>query len=145
MDSFFFQDKLEQSFNRVSWWCDYFEEHENLINERLVLLLSHVINMDHIWMCRLKHLKPDSEPYDVHQIYHLKQLNHASKMEWMDFWINSTCFNDHHEKETQVSLHFLKDVTFNLFLHHAKHIGQISLICKEIGLIVDEPKFHLIE
>lgn len=145
MDSFFFQDKLEQSFNRVTWWCNFIEENEDKLNLKIIQILSHVINMDHIWIYRLKHLQPDSGSYDVHQAYHLKQLNEASKREWLDFWFNNLVDSSLPEAENQTSSNFSLNISFNLLMHHAKHLGQITMLCKELGLVVDEPSLQVIE
>jgi uncharacterized damage-inducible protein DinB len=101
--------------------------------------LCHMLNMHHIWNCRLNFMQPESNEWDVFPLHYLEKLNVQNFRETRDFLEKQEL--NHSSESTLSQTSTPADVLFQLLQHTAYHRGQIIYVLKSARL--KYPQFRL--
>lgn len=112
-----------------------FEDDTMVVPIECMKLASHIVNMHHIFLCRLSGKAAESAPWDVFTIHELIILNRANYREtkvYLDA-MNETI--DFHSYSDDL-FNFRLDTMDHVILHSAYHRGQIVQMLKMNNLRV---------
>lgn len=140
----FFEDKFEYDFRCNQQWIQVLEENEDHLNNFLKRSISHILNVHHIWICRLIGVKPDSEEYDILPISHWEQFAQQNYLQTIEFIkdLDEGDTTDYHTEEGKPVSKDVVDVLYHILNHSAHHRGQISKELRDQG--IEPPSFNFI-
>ncbi len=140
----FLLDKFEYEYNAVKLWIEIIEEQEDEVSEFVKSSISHIINTQHIWNCRLLGKRPESALWDQLPIRFLHQLNQQNYREIVDYMENFELGEkvNYHSSEGIRFDHSDLDILFHVLNHSVYHRAQIVMDLKQNGL--KHPSFNFI-
>lgn len=94
----FFAEQLEKDVVINERWVQLLEDHEDDLTAEIRLLVSQLINAQHIWNCRLQGAIPESDLNDLMPVHHWKQLIRAN-------YHDTKRFLDDHSAEEKIRYH----------------------------------------
>ena len=128
--------KFEIEYNTVQALIRCIEAQEDVVSEYAIKRICHLINVHHIWNCRLHQRSAESNEWDVFPVHYLEKLNTQNFQETYDFL-------EKQELDSGVILpsqqfgaieRTAADILFRLLQHSAYHRGQIVQNMKSNGL-----------
>jgi uncharacterized damage-inducible protein DinB len=140
----FFLDKFEYDHFAMSNWIKCIEEQEEQISEFTRSSISHIINVHHIWNCRLNEAIPESNTWDILPIDYLGKLTYAN-------YIDTVNYLENHELNEKINYHSSEgvkiskldtDILYHILNHSNYHRAQIVMDLKQKGL--KHPNFNFI-
>jgi uncharacterized damage-inducible protein DinB len=128
--------KFEIEYNTLQALIRCIEAQEDLVPEYAIKGVCHIINVHHIWNCRLQHIRPESNEWDIFPLQYLEKLNTQNFQETFDCLekkeLDSIIEQQSEQPETvEISA---VDILFHLLQHSSYHRGQIVLNLKSNGL-----------
>ncbi|MBS1517825.1 MAG: DinB family protein [Bacteroidetes bacterium] len=104
-------------------------------SEKILSLMSHVINARIIWLCRIKNIKSDTEVWKVYSKDELYDKHKRSAAEMLDFIkvLKEVDLENELKYENSKGEKFssrLYEILFHLTHHSAYHRGQIVQLLK---------------
>lgn len=140
----FFLDKFEYDHYAIKNWIEIIEQQEDEVSPFVIRSISHIINVHHIWNCRLFNKESESELWDVLPISYLERLNRLNYLETVDF-LEKFELNEkikyHSSEGVQLTKH-ITDVLYHMLNHANYHRAQIVMDLKQNNL--KHPSFNFI-
>jgi uncharacterized damage-inducible protein DinB len=97
-------------------------------------LASHVLNVEKIWICRMREMEPDPDRFKVHAIADLARLNDSNHQALrsligtdLEKVLDYRLFDG-----TPVSS-MMEDLILHVFSHGFHHVGQMAAIAAKAG------------
>ena len=124
----FFKEILVYNFEMNNKLITLFENHSSEISEKTQLLLSHLVNAQHIWNNRI--LKQDSahKVWEILSLEILKKINsenlETSELILQDFQLETII--DYKNTSGESFKRMLKDIIFHYCNHSNYHRAQIA-------------------
>ncbi len=140
----FFLDKFEYDLFALRNCIRLIEEQEEQISEYIKSSVSHIINVHHIWINRLKGKTPESNSWDILPVEYLSKLADSNFMETVNYLEN-------HELNKKINYHSSEgvklnkldiDILYHILNHSNYHRAQIVMDLKQKGL--RHPNFNFI-
>ena len=127
-----FLAKFDFDYSANIKWIKIFEENVDILPPHALKLMSHIINVHHIWINRLQNKFPESDNWDVFDVEYLRQLHFENLRETNDFIEKATDLNEttHLELNGNMNEYTVSDVLYHILNHSNYHRAQISLLCK---------------
>lgn len=133
MHSDWLEDKFRFDFEANAAWTDFLS---NVIDDpkpEIVRIISHILNVHHLWIRRIKDMPVESGGWDTFEPRHFSRLNYQNFQETIDLlsengedriitYINSD--NENMEKS-------MYDILYHILQHNAHHRGQVALLCSK--------------
>ena len=138
----FFEDKFEYDFRSNEQWIESIAANDE-IPAYVAKMMSHILNVHHIWLSRLSGEKPESFTWDELPSMHWQQLNHDNFRRTIEFL-------EQHDSKGKIHYHseegveFEKstvDVLYHILNHGTHHRAQISLALRQVNLPVPSLNF----
>ena len=144
MTTDFFLDKFEYDFQSNKRWCKLLEENEEKLNEYILKSFSHLINVHHIWVSRLRGESPESFIDDKLPVDYWLKLCHENLLKTTDY-LNNLDSNEkvsyHDEQGVMVSKDSI-DILYHILNHSNYHRAQVSRELRLLG--ITPPSFNFI-
>jgi len=140
----FFQDKFEYDYNANIQWLECVVSQEYSLSDFTKKSMSHIINVHHIWNCRLRGIKPESETWDILPIDYFQQFTRQNYQETVDY-LEKIELGEKIKYHSSEGVKFSKkdiDILYHILNHSNYHRAQIALDLKNIGL--KAPSFNFI-
>lgn len=140
----FFQDKFEYDYNANIQWLECITNQEDSLSDFIKKSMSHLINVHHIWNCRLQGVKPESETWDLLPIDYFKQFIHQNYIETVDY-LEKIELGEKIKYHSSEGANFSKkdiDILYHILNHSNYHRAQIAMDLRNNGLKV--PSFNFI-
>lgn len=111
-------------------------ENQEIISNRSVPLLSHVINAHHIWNARILGLKPECGVNDVHTLSKILELNEANLQSTLRILesINLTEPVQYRTFRGDGFENTVQDILFHIANHTTHHRGQVISDLRQSGI-----------
>ena len=128
--------KFEIEHNSIQTLIRSIEEQEAVVPELSIKGICHIINVHHIWNCRLRNHLPESNEWDVFSLHYLEKLNTQNFQETYDYLEKQDIVSTLTYQSEQFGAieRTVADLLFHLLQHSAYHRGQIVLNMKSNGL-----------
>lgn len=140
----FFLDKFEYDFHATNNWIESIVSQEDLVSPFVCKSISHIINVHHVWNCRLMNKTSESELWDIlpmHYLFRLHQQNYLETLDFLEKFELNEKINYHSSEGVQLTKHII-DVLYHLLNHSNYHRAQIVLELKQNNL--KHPSFNFI-
>src|ERR1044072_3345764 len=111
-------------------------EHTNILSEKSISLICHVLNAHHIWNYRIENTMPFYFPWDVRCITKLKQDDRANYFDSL-LIVDKCDLNKAIKYKTtkgNVFVNSVQDILFHIINHSTYHRGQIATEFRRIGI-----------
>ena len=111
-------------------------ESNEVEDENSIVLMSHVLNAQHIWNARIRNRKPEFSTWDTHTYLEMKRLNelgYENSVEIMASLNPTTPINYQNQKGHNFTK-TVQDVMLHIANHSTYHRGQVAMRLKELGL-----------
>lgn len=128
--------KFEIEYTTVQALIRCIEDQEDLVTEYAIKGICHIINVHHIWNCRLLHTSAESNEWDVFPLHYLEKLNTQNFQETCDYLEKQELDSTVKQQSEQFGAieKTAADLLFHLLQHSAYHRGQVVLNLKSNGL-----------
>lgn len=140
----FFIDKYEYDLQTNKRWINKVLEQEDKVNDFVIRSLSHVLNVHHIWNCRLLGKLPESELWDNLPLEYATKFaveNRNVTIAYLENWDHEAKVDFHDSEGTLLSKDTI-DILYHILNHSNYHRGQIA---RELRIIdLDVPSFNFI-
>lgn len=110
---------------------------QNVVNEKILTLFSHLLSAQFIWLHRIQDLPP--APYELWKKYDLDKLElmvEEGAAAWLDFISKSNSFDrllKYHNYTGDYFENNVEDIMIHQVNHATYHRGQIALLLRENG------------
>lgn len=132
----FYLDKFQYTFDKNQEMIAYLAENENELNEKIHVLISHILNAHEIWMTRILKI---STQYGVWQ---LQEYSNMAEIDQQNFKLTQQILT---EKELDEKVEYktstgefysnvLYELLFHVVNHSSYHRAQINSELKNLGL-----------
>ena len=139
----FFLDKFEYDLQTNRVWINKVLSQEDSINEFIIKSLSHILNVHHIWNCRLIGSDPESELWDKLPLDYAEKFaieNRNVTLNYLETWDAETKIEYHDSEGTKMSKDTI-DVLYHILNHSNYHRAQIARELRVLGLKVPNYNF----
>ena len=128
--------KFEIEYNTVQALIRCVEAQEELVTDYAIKGICHIINVHHIWNCRLRLSSAESNEWDVFPLHYLEKLNTQNFQETCDYLEKQELDSTVKQQSEQFGAieKTAADLLFHLLQHSAYHRGQVVLNLKSNGL-----------
>lgn len=140
----FFLDKFEFDLQSNRTWIDKVLSQEDQINDFIIKSLSHILNVHHIWNCRLTGSVQESGLWDILPLDYAEKFaveNRNVTVSYLESWDAATKI-EYHDSEGVVMSKDTVDVLYHILNHSNYHRAQIARELRVLGLKV--PNFNFI-
>lgn len=140
----FFLEKFEYDFYASKNLIEHIEQQESFVSSFVFKSFSHIINVHHIWLSRLKGSKAESHFWDELPLFYFQKLLEANYTETIDFIERIELENkiNYHSSEGVEFTKSMNDVLYHVLNHSNYHRAQIIMDLKNNNLAV--PSFNFI-
>jgi uncharacterized damage-inducible protein DinB len=140
----FFLEKFEYDFYASKNLIEHIEQQESFVSSFVFKSFSHIINVHHIWLSRLKGSKAESHFWDELPLFYFQKLLEANNTETIDFIERIELENkiNYHSSEGIEFTKSINDVLYHILNHSKYHRAQIIMDLKNNNLSV--PSFNFI-
>lgn len=140
----FFLEKFEYDFYASKNLIEHIEQQESFVSSFVFKSFSHIINVHHIWLSRLKGSKAESHFWDELPFFYFQKLLEANHTETIDFIERIELENkiNYHSSEGVEFTKSINDVLYHVLNHSNYHRAQIIMDLKNNNLTV--PSFNFI-
>ncbi|MCH2230332.1 MAG: hypothetical protein MK105_08305 [Crocinitomicaceae bacterium] len=140
----FFQDKFEYDFRSNKNWCRTILSQEQDIPEYVVKMMSHIVNVHHIWIYRVLGLPPESFSWDKLPIDYWEKLHQENYLKTIDYLEKNETYEkvNYHSEEGVIFTKETIDILYHILNHSNYHRGQIAKSLRDHGL--EPPVFNFI-
>lgn len=140
----FFLEKFEYDFYASKNLIEHIEQQESFVSSFVFKSFSHIINVHHIWLSRLKGSKAESNFWDELPLFYFQKLLEANYTETIDFIERIELENkiNYHSSEGVEFTKSMNDVLYHILNHSNYHRAQIIMDLKNNNLAV--PSFNFI-
>ena len=123
----FFVEKFELDYHSNELIIRSIEEQEDHMPTEVTAVFSHIINMHHIWLARLKNGKAESDAWDKLPITYLSDLNRHNYLETLQYIqeLENHTLKDKFPSDSSDFTLNSADVLFHILQHSAYHRGQV--------------------
>ena len=125
---------LEYNESSLSTLLRFIEEN-NVSNEKINELLSHIINVQYIWLAVMKGESIKTKPWATNSMKELKE-NNSNLLEELLGILESVSLKKNIDFELQKGdeqRNSLEDIFLHVVQHGVHHKGQINLILRQLG------------
>ena len=140
----FFVDKYEYDLQTNKRWINKVLQQEEGVNEFIIKSLSHILNVHHIWNCRLLETVPESGLWDKLPLDYATKFaveNRNVTISYLETWDHEAKVDFHDSEGTLLSKDTV-DILYHILNHSNYHRAQIARELKTLGLEV--PSFNFI-
>lgn len=140
----FFLDKFEYDLQCNRAWIYKVKDQEDKINDFIIKSLSHVLNVHHIWNCRLIDRTPESDLWDKLPLDYAEKFaveNRNITLDYLESW-DAEAKIEYHDSEGVKMEKDTIDVLYHILNHSNYHRAQIARELRILGL--DVPNFNFI-
>jgi len=140
----FFLDKFEYDFECNKRWGNILHEHYDDLNDYIKRSYSHILNVHHIWISRLKNQEPESFSFDILPTNSWEKLANQNYLQTIDF-LEGKDIKDHLKYSDEEGVRLEKnvvDVLYHILNHSVHHRAQISRELRLKG--IEPPSFNFI-
>lgn len=132
----FYLDKFQYTFDKNQEMIAYLCENETLLNEKIHVLISHILNAHEIWMTRI--LKVPTQ----FGVWQLQEYSNMAKIDKENFdltkqILESKDLNEKVDYKTSTGEFYsnvLHELLFHVVNHSSYHRAQINSELKSLGL-----------
>lgn len=128
----FFLDKFEYDFFATKNWIQCIVDQEEHVSPYVTRSISHIINVHHIWNCRLLKKESESDLWDILPLSYLDRLHQSNFQETIDF-LEKYELSEKIKYHSSEGIHIEKpvtDVLYHMLNHSNYHRAQIVLDLK---------------
>lgn len=132
----FFKDAFEYTYYFNQQLIQLFEKNNQLIPEKSIQLLNHLINAQEIWNERILERKPAVSVWEIRLFENLKNYNETNYTNSLSI-LNSTELSRKIEYKNSAGTVFtnsVQDIIFHIINHATYHRAQIATNLKENGI-----------
>jgi len=140
----FFVDKYEYDLQTNKRWINKVLQQEEGVNEFVIKSLSHILNVHHIWNCRLLGTVPESGLWDKLPVDYATKFaveNRNVTISYLETWDHEAKVDFHDSEGTLLSKDTI-DILYHILNHSNYHRAQIARELRTLGLEV--PSFNFI-
>lgn len=140
----FFKDKFEYDFLSNKKWCEAILKQEEDLPEYVIKMMSHIVNVHHIWIHRILELPSESFSWDKLPLDYWIQLHQENYLKTIDYLEKNEIqqkVNYHSEEGVELSKESI-DILYHILNHSNYHRGQIAKSLRDAGL--DVPVYNFI-
>ena len=140
----FFVDKYEYDLQTNKRWISKVLQQEEGVNEFIIKSLSHILNVHHIWNCRLLGAVPESGLWDKLPLDYATKFaveNRNVTISYLETWDHEAKVDFHDSEGTLLSKDTV-DILYHILNHSNYHRAQIARELRTLGL--DVPSFNFI-
>jgi len=105
-------------------------------DEQALVLMSHIINAQHIWNARILGEKPNVSVWQKHSFHELNVLNEEGFTKSIEIMgkLNPTTAINYKNTKGHDFVKSVQDVLLHITNHSTYHRGQVAMRLKELGL-----------
>lgn len=139
----FFREKFEFDLHANLRWCDLLSAHEDTLPTYVVKSMSHIINVHHIWNCRLMQQPAESSDWDLLPFAYWPHLLRDNFRKTTDYLDHQSAFEkiNYHDSEGVPMEKEAMDILYHVLNHSNYHRAQIAKCCKDANLPVANTNF----
>lgn len=140
----FFVDKYEYDLQTNKRWINKVIQQEESVNDFIIKSLSHILNVHHIWNCRLLGTTPESGLWDKLPLDYATKFaveNRNVTISYLETWDHEAKVDFHDSEGTLLSKDTI-DILYHILNHSNYHRAQIARELRTLGLEV--PSFNFI-
>lgn len=132
----FYKELFEYSHTMNQKLIEIFMTHSGKTTEYSLKLISHLVNAQHIWNCRMQSEVPKHRVWAVNQLDLVRSIDtdnfktSCRIVDELSFETTITYVNSHGNKYTNP----IKDILFHIVNHGTYHRGQIAADFKMAGI-----------
>lgn len=132
----FYKDKFKYNLDKNQMMISYLFENQNDLNEKIHVLISHILNAHEIWNTRILKVPTQFAVWQLQDWIAMKEVdqnNHSVSdaildSKALDEIVNYTTSTGEKYSNT------IQDLLFHLINHSNYHRGQINMELKNLGL-----------
>lgn len=140
----FFLDKFEYDLQTNLTWINKVIDQEDSVNDFIIKSLSHILNVHHIWNCRLTGATAESDLWDKLPLDYAAKFaveNRNVTLDYLESWDAETKIEYHDSEGAKLEKDTI-DVLYHILNHSNYHRAQIARELRVLGL--DVPNFNFI-
>ncbi len=133
---FFFKDTFEYNYHCNNQLIDLFENQKQLLPEKSILLLNHLMNAQEIWNNRILETKSAVGVWEIRPLDHLKkinEINHNLSLHILETIPLDRTIEYTNSKGIAFS-NSVQDILFHVMNHSTYHRAQIASDLKANGI-----------
>ena len=140
----FFQDKFEYDFRSNKKWSEVLISQEDELPDYVHKMMSHIVNVHHIWIQRILDLPSESFSWDKLPIDYWIKLHQDNYSKTIDYLEKNEAYEkvNYHSEEGVVLTKDAIDILYHILNHSNYHRGQIAKSLRDNGL--EPPVFNFI-
>ena len=132
----FYVDKFQYTFDKNQEMIAYLNKHESELNEKIHILISHILNAHEIWMTRI--LKIPTK----YGVWQLQEYETMAKIDAQNFELTKRILSekdlneniDYKTSTDEFYSNILHELLFHVVNHSSYHRAQINSELKNLGL-----------
>lgn len=132
----FFKDAFEYNYHFNQELIELFESNKQIIPEKSIQLLNHLINAQQIWNERILEQQPSVGVWEIRSLENLKNVNENNYNKSLSI-LNNTQLNQKIVYKNSKGIEFsntVQDIIFHVINHSTYHRAQIASDLKANGI-----------
>ncbi|MES2863388.1 MAG: DinB family protein [Bacteroidota bacterium] len=132
----FYKDKFQYTFDKNQEMIAYLIENESLLNEKIQVLISHILNAHEIWMKRILKTPTKYGVWQLHDYADMAEID-AQNFELTKHILAEKDLNEKVDYKTSTGESYtnvLNELLFHVVNHSSYHRAQINTELKNLGL-----------
>ena len=123
----FFVEKFELDYHSNELIIRSIEDQEDHLPAEVTAVFSHIINMHHIWLSRLKNVSAESEAWDRLPVAYMSDLNRHNYLETLQYIqeLETHVLKEKFPSDSSDYPCYPADILFHILQHNAYHRGQV--------------------
>ena len=109
----------------------------DLLPEKSIILLSHILNAHHIWNARIQRRKPEFDIWQLHEAKAWVDIHYENQRSSFEITSSTDDFEkriDYENSQGRLFTNTVRDMLFHIINHSTNHRGQIAMDFRSNGI-----------
>ena len=132
----FYLDKVQYTFDKNQEMIAYLNEHSSELNEKIQVLISHILNAHEIWMTRILKTPTKYGVWQLQEYVNMAEID-SQNFELTKQILEEKDLNEKVDYKTSTGESYsnvLNELLFHVVNHSSYHRAQINSELKNLGL-----------
>lgn len=132
----FYNDKFQYTFDKNQEMIAYLNEHSSELNEKIQVLISHILNAHEIWMTRILKTPTKYGVWQLQEYVNMAEID-SQNFELTKQILEEKDLNEKVDYKTSTGESYsnvLNELLFHVVNHSSYHRAQINSELKSLGL-----------
>jgi uncharacterized damage-inducible protein DinB len=116
---------------------DQFNDIEISLTEKHLTLMSHILNVHHIWNSRILGMEECYKVFQMLSIHELEDIHYQNQRSTFEIITNTDNFDQRIDYVNSEGKHYtnsIHDILFHIINHSTHHRGQLALVSGQHGI-----------